>query len=48
MRGIVRVGDAISHGGRVQTGAPASNVMGRPVARKGDLCICRCRGARTA
>ena len=44
MRGIIRVGDATSYGGRVQTGAPASNVMGRPVARKGDCCICPMQG----
>ncbi|NKF90767.1 PAAR motif family protein [Ralstonia solanacearum] len=44
MRGIIRVGDAPSHGGRVQIGAPASDVMGRPVARKGDLCICLIQG----
>ncbi|MCL1620868.1 PAAR domain-containing protein [Ralstonia pseudosolanacearum] len=40
MRGIIRVGDLTSHGGRVETGAPASSVMGRAVARKGDHCSC--------
>ncbi|WP_247319451.1 PAAR domain-containing protein, partial [Ralstonia pseudosolanacearum] len=40
MRGIIRVGDATSHGGRVESGAPASTVMGRAVARKGDRCSC--------
>ena len=44
MRGIIRVGDATSHGGQVLTGAPASQVMRRPVARKGDLCICPIQG----
>ncbi|MDB0529652.1 PAAR domain-containing protein [Ralstonia solanacearum] len=40
MRGIIRVGDLTSHGGRVETGAPASTAMGRAVARKGDRCSC--------
>ncbi|MFC0130642.1 PAAR domain-containing protein [Ralstonia solanacearum] len=40
MRGIIRVGDLTSHDGRVETGAPASTVMGRAVARKGDRCSC--------
>ncbi|AMP40274.1 MULTISPECIES: PAAR domain-containing protein [Ralstonia solanacearum species complex] len=44
MRGIIRVGDATSHGGRVETGAPASTVMGRAVARKGDRCSCPIQG----
>uniref|UniRef100_UPI002AC35884 PAAR domain-containing protein n=1 Tax=Paraburkholderia bannensis TaxID=765414 RepID=UPI002AC35884 len=40
MRGIVRVGDATSHGGRVETGSAASEVMGRAVARLVDRCVC--------
>ncbi|API76492.1 MULTISPECIES: PAAR domain-containing protein [Ralstonia solanacearum species complex] len=44
MRGIIRVGDATSHGGRVESGAPASTVMGRAVARKGDRCSCPVQG----
>ncbi|WP_322055522.1 PAAR domain-containing protein [Paraburkholderia bannensis] len=44
MRGIVRVGDATSHGGRVETGSSASEVMGRAVARLGDRCICPIQG----
>ncbi|MBC8824582.1 PAAR domain-containing protein, partial [Escherichia coli] len=40
MRGIIRVGDATSHGGQVVTGSAVSEVMGRPVARLGDTCIC--------
>nr|WP_311529686.1 PAAR domain-containing protein [uncultured Ralstonia sp.] len=40
MRGIIPVGDRTSHGGQVQTGAQARQVMGRFVARKGDLCLC--------
>ncbi|MGF6240622.1 putative Zn-binding protein involved in type VI secretion [Paraburkholderia sp. GAS38] len=44
MRGIIRKGDRHSHGGRVETGAPNSEVMGRPVARKGDRCTCPIHG----
>lgn len=44
MKGIIRVGDATSHGGKVITGADASKVMDRPVARQGDLCICPIEG----
>ncbi|WP_322080532.1 PAAR domain-containing protein [Paraburkholderia bannensis] len=44
MRGIVRVGDATSHGGRVETGSGVSEVMGRAVARLGDRCICPIHG----
>ncbi|MCW3505934.1 PAAR domain-containing protein, partial [Burkholderia cenocepacia] len=44
MRGIIRVGDATSHGGQVVTGSAVSEVMGRPVARLGDTCICPIAG----
>lgn len=44
MRGIIRVGDATSHGGRVTTGSTMSEVMGRPVARIGDMCVCPIAG----
>ena len=40
MRGVIRVGDATSHGGKVLTGAADSKVMERPVARVGDECEC--------
>ncbi|KVT66843.1 hypothetical protein WK56_28750 [Burkholderia ubonensis] len=40
MRGIIRVGDATSHGGKVTTGSAMSKVMDRLVARLGDQCIC--------
>ncbi|KVC68129.1 hypothetical protein WL40_08835 [Burkholderia ubonensis] len=40
MRGIIRVGDATSHGGKVTTGSAMSKVMDRPVARLGDQCVC--------
>ena len=44
MRGIIRVGDATSHGGQVVTGSGVSKVMDRPVARQGDQCICPMQG----
>ncbi|MDR0243351.1 MAG: PAAR domain-containing protein [Burkholderia sp.] len=45
MRGIVRVGDVHTHGGRVECGAGKSTVMGRAVARSGDACSCPIHGA---
>lgn len=44
MRGIIRVGDRHSHGGRVESGAPHSEVMDRAVARQGDRCSCPMHG----
>ncbi|WP_206950773.1 PAAR domain-containing protein [Trinickia acidisoli] len=44
MRGIIRVGDATSHGGEVVSGSDMSKVMDRPVARQGDRCICPMQG----
>ncbi|ASE99566.1 PAAR domain-containing protein [Burkholderia cepacia] len=45
MRGIIRVGDLHTHGGRVESGAATSKVMGRAVARVGDACSCPLHGA---
>ncbi|WP_080418622.1 PAAR domain-containing protein [Burkholderia ubonensis] len=44
MRGIIRMGDVHSHGGRVESGAANSEVMGRPIARVGDRCTCPVHG----
>ena len=44
MRGVIRLGDPTSHGGKVLTGAPKSAVMGVAVARQGDKCSCPHRG----
>ena len=44
MRGVIRVGDVHSHGGRVESGAANSEVTGRPVARIGDRCTCPIHG----
>lgn len=40
MRGVIRLGDSTSHGGRVETGRDHSTVMGRAVACVGDRCTC--------
>ena len=40
MRGVIRLNDPTSHGGKVVTAAPNSAVMGIAVARKGDRCVC--------
>ncbi|MBN3727314.1 PAAR domain-containing protein [Burkholderia sp. Ac-20379] len=44
MRGIIREGDIHSHGGRVESGAANSEVMGRATARVGDRCTCPIHG----
>jgi uncharacterized Zn-binding protein involved in type VI secretion len=40
LRGVIRIGDSTSHGGKVVTGQDASIVMGRAVACVGDKCTC--------
>ncbi|MEO6920640.1 MAG: PAAR domain-containing protein [Collimonas sp.] len=44
MRGVIRLNDPTSHGGKVTSAAPNSKVMGLQVARKGDRCICPMQG----
>ncbi|MBF3759013.1 PAAR domain-containing protein, partial [Burkholderia pseudomallei] len=44
MRGVIRIGDSTSHGGRVETGHEGSTVMGRAVACVGDRCTCPMNG----
>jgi len=44
MRGVIRIGDSTSHGGRVETGRDKSTVMGRAVACVGDRCTCPVSG----
>jgi len=38
MKGVIRLNDPTSHGGKVMTAAPHSTVLGVAVARKGDRC----------
>lgn len=40
MRGVIRLNDPTSHGGKVISAAPKSSVKGVAVARKGDRCTC--------
>ena len=44
MKGVIRLNDPTSHGGKVVAASPKSVVMGLPVARKGDACTCPKRG----
>lgn len=44
MKGVIRLGDATSHGGKVIAASGFSLVHGIPVARQGDACICPLKG----
>jgi uncharacterized Zn-binding protein involved in type VI secretion len=44
MRGVIRIGDSTSHGGKVVTGSDTSLVMDKGVARVGDKCTCPTNG----
>ena len=44
MRGVIRLNDPTSHGGKVVGAAPNSSVLGVAVARKGDPCVCPIKG----
>ena len=46
MRGVIRLNDPTSHGGKVISASPKSVVMGQAVARKGDSCSCPKRDHR--
>ena len=39
MRGVIRLNDPTSHGGKVMGAAPNSTGLGVAVARKGDPCM---------
>jgi uncharacterized Zn-binding protein involved in type VI secretion len=40
VKGVIRVNDPTSHGGKVVAASSKSFVMGVAVARKGDACTC--------
>lgn len=40
MKGVIRLGDATSHGGKVVVASGNVSVHGIAVARQGDACIC--------
>jgi uncharacterized Zn-binding protein involved in type VI secretion len=40
IRGVIRLGDDTDHGGKVITASTTMTVLGKPVARIGDLVSC--------
>jgi uncharacterized Zn-binding protein involved in type VI secretion len=44
MKGVIRLGDATSHGGKVTAASGTASVNGIAVARKGDACACPVNG----
>jgi uncharacterized Zn-binding protein involved in type VI secretion len=44
MKGVIRLGDATSHGGKVIAASGVVVVQGIPVARQGDGCVCPVNG----
>lgn len=44
MKGVIRLGDSTSHGGKVIVASGRAFVNGIPVARQGDACICPIKG----
>jgi uncharacterized Zn-binding protein involved in type VI secretion len=44
MKGVIRLGDSTSHGGKVTAASGTSFVHGIPVARQGDKCTCPVNG----
>jgi uncharacterized Zn-binding protein involved in type VI secretion len=44
MRGVIRLNDPTSHGGKVTSAAAGTSAMGGNVARKGDSCLCPLQG----
>jgi uncharacterized Zn-binding protein involved in type VI secretion len=44
MKGVIRLGDATSHGGKVIAASGTSFVNGIAVARQGDACVCPVNG----
>jgi len=44
MKGIIRLGDPTSHGGKVVSASGRVEVRGKKVARVGDRCSCPIKG----
>jgi uncharacterized Zn-binding protein involved in type VI secretion len=44
MKGVIRLGDVTSHGGKVVVASGTVFVGGIAVARQGDACICPMKG----
>lgn len=47
MKGVIRLGDATSHGGKVVAASGTVRVHGVAVARRGDACVCPLAGHTT-
>jgi uncharacterized Zn-binding protein involved in type VI secretion len=47
MKGVIRLGDSTSHGGKVIVASSTSFVNGIAVARQGDACVCPISGHST-
>lgn len=44
-RGVIRLGDQTSHGGKVVSASATLKGLGKPVALEGDMTICpKCKG----
>ncbi|OCG26187.1 hypothetical protein A9G28_07150 [Gilliamella sp. Fer1-1] len=43
-RGVIRLGDLTDHGGKVITASSTMTILGKPVARVGDLVSCPIKG----
>ena len=44
-KGVIRLGDATSHGGKVIMADPTFKVLGKPIECEGNMVICpKCRG----
>lgn len=44
MKGVIRLGDVTSHGGKVVVASSTALVHGIAVARQGDACVCPISG----
>jgi uncharacterized Zn-binding protein involved in type VI secretion len=44
-RGVIRLGDSTSHGGKVTSACSDFKAMGKPIALAGDMTVCpQCKG----
>jgi len=44
-KGVIRLGDSTSHGGRVVSAANDFKALGKPIAVDGDMTVCpQCKG----
>jgi uncharacterized Zn-binding protein involved in type VI secretion len=44
-KGVIRMGDSTSHGGKVISASSDFNALGKPIAVHGDMTVChQCKG----